>query len=233
MPFLVFFGTQSAFNSSKDEKTYTGPQAWPQCPAPQGGCCRPPQTAFFLGARTRRNGVSLPQRACGVVHGHLKGRQLVIDALRHAVAANHHLVPRGHLARHGHRDGAAALRSATHCGLVNQRAQGGHACAPGQKGLGHVYRAGYAKAEARRFCPNNLHSLSSFCLRRRGTGCPALRHTVVFFIQALPLGKQKLFARAQLLRRCAPRPAPAFRPGWAGRTPRCTARTRAFCRLCR
>ena len=66
---------------------------------------------FSLGARAGCNAVYFGHKgAGGVMHGHLQGRQLVIYALRHAVAAYHHLIPRGHLARQGRGNGATALQ---------------------------------------------------------------------------------------------------------------------------
>ena len=128
------------------------------------GCVPRHSEARALLVRPPGDGVDLGHEgAGGVLPGKAQGGQLVVDALGHPVAADDHLVPRGHLRGAGRHTGAPPLQPGHHLGVVDQGAQGGHLFAGVQQAACQLDRPVHPKAEAGGLCQTYLHVCVFLC----------------------------------------------------------------------
>ena len=95
----------------------------------------------------------------GVMVADTAGRQLVINAAGHAVAADDYLVPGRHILHGVHHLCALALHILHRLRVVDQRAQRSDPVPLCQKSIGQLHGAVDAKAEPRRFGNSDLHLL--------------------------------------------------------------------------
>ena len=97
--------------------------------------------------------------AGGVMHHKAPGPKRIVHALRHAVAAHHHLVAVGHLFGCIHGNGAPGRKVRHALRIMDERPQRSHPHALLQQAVGELYRTVHSEAEARRLCLNDVHTL--------------------------------------------------------------------------
>lgn len=113
--------------------------------------------------------------------------QLVVHSARHAVTADDHLVPGGHIGDGIRHKGTLFLHILHSLRVMDQRAEGGHLAAFVQQAIGQVHRPLDTKAEPRRFGNSDLHLLRSHLFPRIQQGL--LVGTQLFGVAAALHGK--------------------------------------------
>ena len=116
------------------------------------------QQGFALLPRPAGQAVDFGHKgAGGVMHHKAPGPKRIVHALRHAVAAHHHLVAVGHLFGCIHGNGAPGRKVRHALRIMDERPQRSHPHALLQQAVGELYRTVHSEAEARRLCLNDLH----------------------------------------------------------------------------
>ena len=169
------------------------------------------------------------------MHHKAPGPKRIVHALRHAVAAHHHLVAVGHLFGCIHGNGAPGRKVRHALRIMDERPQRSHPHALLQQAVGELYRTVHSEAEARRLCLNDLHITAPW--KRAPQAAHFLFYTFISIAGFPPAAFPALPPATPCIRaggrRCAARPASIFPRGSACRTLRCSGRTPAFFRLCR